>query len=329
MQIVTTSPMFPNQVGASPYNQAFSTQLNYGQMLRELTGWHSALDPEEAGRKINNIYRKFLDRRFWYGTKVRGQFGIPSIQMGGQCSVSMGSTFVQGIGTSWTQSMAGLQFRPNFSQPYQTIVAVNPTTQTLTLDMPYSGPDVIQGGYQIVSAYMTIGGNVKRVKWAVNQLYGRNVAVNVPVDVLNARDVWRTAMGWTTVWATRPPTPDGQYQFEMWPTPYQNQTFAFEAYTQPPNLIDDTDCPVAWIRSDIIVAGAVADVLMFKPRENRFYDSSTALTVAAQKKAEFEEEVLRLEVIDDSLDVQNVSWDYGCEDGGHEADGGFFGQTHE
>jgi hypothetical protein len=326
MPVVFTSPEFKYQVGASPYTKAYSVQTNYGQMLREVCGWNSAIDPEIAGRMVNNWMRKVIDRRSWYATKVRGNAFVPQIQVGGTCTVTNGSNVVQGIGTTWTVSLVGLQFRQTFTQPFQTITAVNPTLQTLTLDTPYPGP-TFTGAYYIVMAYLTFGANVKRFKWATNQLFGWPLDVNVPVEVINARDTWRQEMGWATTFATRPPTPDGQFQVEVWPTPYAAQTFPFEAYTQPPNLIKETDAPQAWIRSDLIVTGATSEALLFKPKMNTFYDVTSAITVANTKKMQFEEDLLQMENADEGLDQQAVSWDYDA-DVNVDGEGSVWSQQH-
>lgn len=314
MPIVFSSPLWPNQQGASPYTQAFSVQLSYGSMLREVTKWNSVLDSEEAGRMVNNRMRQVIDRRSWYATKVRGFANVPNIQTTGTCTVTYNENIVQGIGTNWTPTLVGLQFRQTFTQPFQTITAVNPTLQQLTLDIPYPGPD-FTGAYYIVMAYLTFGANIKRFKWATNQLWGWPLEINLPVEALNARDTWRTEMGWATALFTRPPTPDGQFQVEVWPTPYAAQTFPFEAYTQPPNLVLDTDSPQAWIRSDLIVTGSIADALMYKPKMNTFYDPATALTVAGAKEKQFQNDLLEMENADEGLEQQAVSWDYNAEIG--------------
>ena len=318
---------FANQVGASTTSQAYSVQLNYGGMLREVTSWNPNIDPMVAGRMINNRYRQIVSRRHWYGLKVRGTASTPTLYSIGTATTNYGSTTVSGVGTAWTTSLVGLQFRNGFTNPYQTIVAVDPVNQILTLDTPYPG---VAGtwGYQIVQAYLTFGANVKHLEWAVNQMFGWPIKVNVPVEVINARDTWRQNLGWAKIFATRPPTPDGQYQVEVWPTPYALQSFPFEAYTEPPDMIDDTDAPVAWIRSDVLVTGAIADALLHKPKANPFYDPATALSISGTKKLEFNAEVTAMEDSDEGLQQQAVTWDYGEEDGSV-GQGSAWAQSHD
>jgi hypothetical protein len=306
--------IFSNQVGASTTSKAYSVQLDYGGMLREVTSWNPNVDPMVAGRMINNRYRQIVSRRKWYGLRVRGTATVPTVYSTGSATVTNGSTSVTGVGTAWTTSIVGLQFRNGFTNPYQTIVAVDAVHQVITLDTPFPG---ISGtwGYQIVLAYLTFGANVRHLRWAVNQMFGWPIKVNVPVEEINAKDTWRQNLGWAREFATRPPTPDGQYQVEVWPTPYALQSFPFEADTEPPEMVDDTDAPVAWIRSDLLVTGAIADALLHKPKTNPYYDATSAITIANLKNAEFKEELLALEDADEDLEQQAVSWDYDAAGG--------------
>jgi hypothetical protein len=326
MPVVFSNPAYPGQVGASPLSQAFSVQLNAGQMLREVTNWNSNVDSEVALRFINNRLRQVIDRRTWYGMKVRGIANVPNVTVTGTVTVTYNSTTVVGIGTNWTPSLVGLQFRQSFTQPWQTIVSLNPTNQTLQLDIPYPGP-TFTGAYQILQAYLTFGNNVKSLLWCVNQLFGWPMEVKAPVQVENARDTWREAQGWATTLFTRPPTPDGQYQVEVWPTPYAAQTFPFEAYTQPPNLVLDTDSPQAWIRSDVLVTGAIADALLYRPKQNAYYDPAIAVQVAAGKAAQFQKDLLEMENADEGLEQQAVTWSYE-EDVLFSGEGSVFSQMH-
>lgn len=329
MPVVLTNPTFPFQVGASPTTQSFSTQSNFRQMIGEVTQFNPNLDPEVAGRFLNNRYRKIVDRRSWYGLKVRGVASVPNVIQSGQATVTNGSANVTGTNTGWTTALVGLQFRTAFIYPYQTITAVNAGTQTLTLDTPFQGTTAT-GGYQILQVYITFGANIKRLEWATNNLFGWPMEINVPVKTLNQRDTWRQNLGWARVLATRAPTPDGQFQVECWPSPYAQQDFAFEAWTQPPNMDADTDAPVAWIRSDLLVKGASSDALLHRPKSNPYYSEQAAIEISGRFSQEFEQSLREAEDADESLDQQAVSWDYGDEDGGNgNGYGSAFAQMHE
>ncbi len=327
MPVVLTSPQFPDQVGSSPYSQSFSAQLNFGSMLREVTNWNSNVDPEVAGRMVNNRMRQIIDRRSWYATKVRFVANVPNVITTGTATFTYNSNIVVGVGTNWTPALVGLQIRQTFTQPYQTIVFVNPTAQTLQLDTPYPGPTFGPAAYYVLEVYLSFGANVKRLLWASNALFGWPLDIGQKVQVLEAKDQWRASMGWATGMYTRPPTPDGQFQVEVWPSPYAAQTFPGEAYTQPPNMVLDSDSPQAWIRSDVIVTGAIADALLYRPKQNTYYDPATAVTVAANKERQFQTDLLEMENADEGLEQQAVQWDYNDEVnvGG---DNSLWGQMH-
>jgi hypothetical protein len=329
MPVVFSNPQFPYQVGPNG-SQAFVQQLNFRQMIQEVCLWNADLDPMLAGRFINNAYREVIGKRDWYALKVRGNLSIPTVQtQPGICTVTNGSNIVQGIGTAWASagpnSVVGLQFRSSFSGPWQTIVSVNNALQQLTIDTPY-GLATRTGGFQIQEAYAVLGANITKLAWATNAQQGWPVEVNVPVPVANVWDTWRISLGWTTIFFNRAPTPDGQFQIEMWPTPFQAQVFPFEAYTQPADMVLDQDSPASYIRADLLVTRAVADAKVFSGRGSKYYDP----TVAAGKMAEFKSKLEDMENRDNALDQQDVTWDYGFEDGrvGF-GPGSFYNQTHD
>jgi hypothetical protein len=201
--------------------------------------------------------------------------------------------------------------------------------QTLTLQIPFSGPTAT-GAYQIAVVYLTFGVNIKRFIWATNKFWGWPIRVNqADIQTLNARDTWRVMYGWTTDFITRPPTPDGQFQVEVWPPGYSYQEMPFEAYIQPPDMRLDTDSPVAWIRSDLLVTGGISDALLFRPKQNPYYSEALAIQISAGKRAQFEADVLAAENADEALNQQAVQWDYpGQDDWWGGGVGALWGQMH-
>jgi hypothetical protein len=201
----------------------------------------------------------------------------------------------------------------------------------MQIDFPFAGPTTTSG-YLILQAYFALDNNIKRIRWAVNQMMGWRMIVNaLPAEILNAYDTWRTFLGWSTHFVTRAVTPAGQYQIEIWPSPFQQQVFPFEAYTQPPDMQLDSDSMVAFMRSDIVVIGAIADALMYRPRQNTYYDPQSALTVAAAKEAQFKEYIEQNAQEDNDIDQQDVMWDYGegnesAYPGGY---GSIYAQNHD
>lgn len=325
MAVVYTNPVYPWQVSFGGA-KAPSTQMDYRTMLNEVVSWNPDLDPMTAGRFINNYYRKVIDMRSWYGLKLKGQVSVQAITNGGQAVTVQGSPFVRGIGTTWTTALIGLQFRTSFTLNYQTITNVVAATQTIQLDTPY-GTQGSTGGYQIANCYLDFGANIKRLLWAVNQQQGWPMDVNVPIESVNAWDVWRQSLGWSTVLATRSASPTGSLLMECWPTPMSSQVFPFEAYQQPPDLVLDSDSMVAWIPADLIVKRATVDAIMHPSNKKR---DAFSLSVAQTNMKEFDARCESAQQADNNIDQRDVTWDYGEESGDASAGlGSTWAQSHD
>ncbi len=323
MPIVPGNPQFPQQYGwPNNQTQPYSTQANYGQMIGEVLLWNPDLDPLLAGRIINNQLRKVVDYRNWTGLMVRGQITTPQQVSGGTAGVVNGSNTVTGAGTTWNSTLIGLQFRSGFTNPWQTIVNVNEAAQTLTLDMPY-GSQTSTTGYQIVKAFATLGGNIRYILDAVNQQQGWRMTVNVPQQTINEVDTWRSSVGWSWCLATMPPTPDGQLQYEIYPTPFFLQVFPYLAYIQPPNLMNDLDTPPTFIRTDVLVTMAIADALVWRGKQNKYYDPQ----VSQAKMAQAMQELDKMARNDDGMYQQDVTWEYGTEWGYNTGQASLYNQS--
>ena len=322
MPIVPGNPEFPNQYGWSGNTQPYSTQLNFGQMIGEVLLWCPDTDPLLIGRILNNKYRNVIERRYWYGLMTRGQITTPKVTSNGTAAVVNGSNIVTGINTTWTTNLIGLQYRSGFTNAWQTIVNVDPVAQTLQLDMPY-GAQTQTTGYQIVKAWATMGGNIRYILDATNQQQGWRMQCNVPQQTLNEIDTWRTSVGWSYMFANMPPTPDGQLQIEIYPTPFFLQVFPYLGYIQPPNLVKDSDCPVTFIRADVLVMLAIGDALLFRGKTNKYYDPQ----VSQEKNRQAEMELQKMERNDDAMYQQDSTWDYGLEYGYTTGQGSLYSQS--
>lgn len=330
MPVVISNPNYPYQSGASPFNKAFSVQSDFRTMIGELTQWNPNLDSTNAGRMINNRYRRIIDRRAWYGTRISGIASTPPMTSTGMVTTIQGSPYITGTNTNWDTSLIGQQFRTSMMNEWDTVLSVDPVAQVITLTMPYVPPGTTSTGYQITTVYLTFGNNIKRLVWATNKFWGWPIRIDVAdIQTLNFRDTWRVMYGWTTDFITRSPSPDGQLRMELWPPPYQFQEFPFGGFIQPPEMRLDTDAPVAWIPSDVVVTGALADALLFRPKQNPYYSEGLAIQIAAGKRAQYEADCLAAENADEGLKQQAVQWDYGFEDNWWGPGvGSLYGQMH-
>lgn len=254
---------------------------------------------------LNNAYRRIVDSRLWYGLMVRGQVTVPQVYTTGTATFTLGSQTVQGIGTAWTAAMVGRQIRTGFSTGWYNISAVDATNQVITVDLPW-GNATSTAGYQIVQTWVSLGPNIKLVLDMVNQRQGWRLGVNIPQQAINQWDTWRTTTGWTQMLCNKEPNAAGWPMYELWPAPTFQQTFPFLAYTQPQDMVSDGDFPLTFIRSDIVILGAIKDALLFRGKTSRYYDTQ----VAQAKEREFAMEIGKLTDMDDNQYPKNLQWSY-------------------
>jgi hypothetical protein len=282
-----------------------TAQLNFRQMANELVSWNPDLDPTYAKRLINNSFRRILDHRRWYGCVLSGILSVPSIYTSGTATFTSGSPNVVGVNTAWTAAMVGLQIRVGFSTPTSTITAVTSAT-TLTMDQPWAPVTMTGVGYQIFTRFVSFGANVKLLLYVINQFQGYRCALHIPQAALNAWDAWRATVGFTHTVADYSPSPAGEPLYELYPIPITQQGFPFLAYTQPPDFVNDGDAPPLWIRSDVVVLGAMPDALLFRGKNSKYYDPTTAKF----KQGQFEDALQKMARNDDNSAMRNLAWEF-------------------
>jgi hypothetical protein len=316
----TPNPNIANQPNGAPC----TTQTNLAGMIGEVLLWNPDAPPLLITRWINNHYRSIIESRRWYGCLVRGQIVVPAMVRGGTATGSTGSPIINGNGTSWDASLIGQQFRFGYQGLWRTILNVDTINQALTLDTQFAGPSVTAVGYQIATIWVTMGCNIRDILHAKNQQQGWPLEINVPQQTLDMRDTWRTEIGWVTCLGAKEPTIDGQLQVELYPAPLNQQAIPFFGYIQPNDLQTDNDTPVVFLRTDILVALAIADGLTWRgPKRNPYYDQTTAKLKRDYAEAEIE----KMKNFDDSRWPQDSSWDYGFE-GAYGGQGATWAQNH-
>lgn len=310
--------VLPIQNGQTPFVQ----QMDFGAMIGSVLAWNpdaTAMAPVF----LNDALRKVLDRRTWYGLFTKAQVCVPAAVVGGTATVTNGSNLVRGVGTAWTNSAVGMQFRQGYNAPIYTITAVDTVNQVLTLEMPWGGPS-LSAGYYIVKYYYSFP-NVKYIKTMVNTIMGFKFRLNLTQNFLNARDPWR-AMGGNFSWGIAPMPTDtyGNYVFELYPASWTVQAFPVLMYTQPSNLVKDTDTLPPYIRCDVLIKEAIAQVLVWRgAKNNQFYDPGES----QRKHAEFEAELNHMAQADENLYRTDTIY----KDDGlpyYEPGGGFWNATH-
>jgi len=283
-----------------------TTQSNFRQMIGELLQWNPDMPVQMAQKLINNAYRRVVDSRLWYGLLQKGQVNVPNAYTTGTVAVTNGSAVVTGTGTAWTPAMIGSSFRVGFSTPIYRIAGFQSPTQ-ITLDLIWGGPSQSTVSYMIFQNIVSFGNNIKKLLAVVNQRQGYRMKLHIPQEVLNIYDTWRTTTGWTYLVSNYAPSPvDGSPLFELYPAPTFQQSFPFLASVQPPDMVNDQDFPASWMRTDVIMYGAIAFALVFRGKNSKYYDPATAKGFLSLQH----EEVVKMARNDDNQYPQDLRWEF-------------------
>lgn len=292
--------ILPNQ-GVKPFVQ----QQNFGQMI----GTCSAYNPNSTAQIpewINEQVREVYDKKTWYGLYTDGEIITPQAYSAGTATTTLGSQTVQGINTTWDQTLIGRQFRQGLTSPPYTITNVDPFAQTLTLALPFGAPfppniTTMTSGYYIVQMYYNLGQNIKYIKQMINFQMGFKLWLNLTQDYLDNRDAWRITTNFPWGVAPRPADPNGNYIVELWPAAWTQQVLPWRAYIQPGNLVLDTDSLPPYIRCDVINKAVIARALRYKPKQNPGYDAQTAVAVAADFDNKYQAALIDMANADENL----------------------------
>ena len=282
----------------------YANQANFGQVIGRVNGYNTNMSPDVAANLINNVVRRIYDRRLWYGLMTKGQIIAPGYYATGTVTLSLGSTTLTGNGTVFTPSLVGQQLRVGFTNPIYTIISYQSPTQ-LTLELPWGSPSVSSTGYFITQYYYSIP-NIKYFYAVKNLQLMYRMWANQAVGLIETWDPSRLQYMFPRVLATMPPDASGNYQFELWPAPNVPQAFPYLAYVQPPNLVDDADNLPAFVRSDVVELGAIAEALLYRPKDNPNYSESSALQMADTFTKRFEFELFNASQADENLFRQDI-----------------------
>ena len=305
MQTPAPGIPYPSSTQVQQVSNPTSAQLTFRQMTSEVLQWNPDVPAWLAQRWIQNLYRKILDSRNWYGMQTRGVCNVAPVYTTGSVAVQNGSALVTGTGTSWDTTMQGRSFRVGFTNPQILIQKVIDPFH-LVLELPWGGQSNANYSYQIFQNIVSLGANVKRIYQMANQSQGFLLRTDIPQPAINEHDVWRTWVGYTQIAASFTSSSTGEPLWELYPCPLYQQSFPFIAITQPPDLKLDSDTPVTMLRSDILVTGALSNAFLYGGPKSKYFSPDTAQV----KKQEFMADMGMMERNDNNLWQQDLTWDY-------------------
>lgn len=288
--------VIPQQVQPAPDGTYYQNQGNVGYLIGMIQAWNSDLSQPKILTIINGTLRKIYDRKTWFSLFLKGQLISPQATTAGQVQTTLYSDIVTGIGTTWTDSLIGQQFRIGYNNPIYSIIDV-PDSTHLQLELQWGSPSVTSG-YFIVQNYFNLGPNIKYLKTMVNVQLGYKFSLHATQDTLNTIDPWRQNQNFPYISAGMPFDQQGNYLQELYPASWIQQAFPFMAYVQPPNVSGDNDNLPPGMRLDIVAKDGIAEALVIGgPKNNRFYDAAES----GRKRAEFERELLSMADADENL----------------------------
>lgn len=213
-----------------------------------------------AEQFIRDRYRRILERRDWSGMRREAEFQLNDSKNAGTVAFTRGTDQITGTATSFDANDVGRQFKAGSGSPVYSIVDVDVPGQILTLDRTIGVNSNATAGYFIMDAYVTPPEDFLQFVVVSDPLQGFRLRHWVTSSELMTMDPQRTFMGQPYVLADRMFSDGGQPQFEAWPYSTTARTLYYIYLIRPPDLILADDIPLWPIRSDAIVAGALADV---------------------------------------------------------------------
>lgn len=130
---------------------------------------------------------------------------------------------------------------------------------TMQVSQPWGGADVVNGGYYIYKAYVTISPTARRIKFAWDPVAGQLIGVDKTVQWIQLFDPQRSSSGNPKEICQAHPGPGGIARWEVWPARVAAYMFPVMYIDGWPRLVQDTDIAPPFLNPEIFIAGASAD----------------------------------------------------------------------
>jgi hypothetical protein len=258
---------------------------------------------------MNSRYSTLLEATDWIGLKAHAMIQtLAAYQSGADTvTVTVGSSAVTGVGTTWTTTAAtGLQFYVPGDTAVYTIEIFSDTF--LSLGRPYEGQSGIPIGTQYSASPYVLMQNIYPLpddcRSVVTVMDPRTSLPLTPFtkDALDACAGMRATIGYPASWAEYDDTPEPSQQYpiaqpvvhqiEFFPPPQDALGFSLE-YLRAANSFDGQTLnatPLPFISPTAILAGVRADVALFQEK----------LTQALGYEKQFQAELSKLLLVEHS-----------------------------
>jgi hypothetical protein len=278
---------------------------------------------------VNERYRELINRA--YSTQLRhwGSVFVPAPLTSGTVAVTNGSTTVTGTNTAFSASQVGWFFR--VAQVWYAVVAVNATTQTLTLNTAYSEQSNSAATYQLVQRYIPIpqSGNARHIENLVHPRLRRKLRykTNAQMELQHPGRLLVGAYPWCWTEAPRfveeiniTPNGNNQKMVEVYPPSSQAETYSY-SYWSIPSALALTDTLPPEVDAYVLREGVLVDVYRFNAekaaRANQIERAAYYQNVASRQRTIWEAKIQEALVANAAArnlgTVEFDMWEYATE----------------
>jgi hypothetical protein len=258
----------------------------FEQLYKRILLWAPECPVPIAQECVNTAYSRALAAHSWTGLRGESAFSIPAPYTTGTVTVTLDSSSVVGVGTTFTSAMTGRQLIVNGSAPFYTVTFVDATH--LTLDRNYSGTSETTT-FEISLVYLTPQSDFLHFISVMDVANNWKLHTGFTQEQVDSWDTMRSSSG--TPWILIPTTYDssGRPRYEVWPRATGAREYLYRYIKKPALLSANSDRPIFPIRGDILREGALAEFSKWpgtSKLKNIFYDvGQFALHTAEFEKA--------------------------------------------
>lgn len=216
------------------------------------------------------------------------------------------------MGTAFTSALIGRQLYIAGAGPYYTISAVADPLN-LTLERAFGGETQANIAYEICLVYVVPPADFLYFKTIKDPVNNWRIRSNYSQEWLDRIDARRSTTGNAWVFVDYRQNSSGIPRYEVWPRVTSQRLYPFLYLRRPSDMALDGDTPMAPLRGDEILRGALADLAKWPGTESR-RNPLFNLQLAAQYEKEFQELVSRIQRVDQETYLSdligpNDSWD--------------------
>ncbi len=267
-----------------------ATEPTFQELFREVRLYAPDLSMPLAQEFVRFSYVRAAKATQWSQLIGFDSFALPIVygsrtSPGHKVSITNGSVTATGVGTAFTADMVGRQIVfDDQGVPWYDIVAVDVPLQTLTLDRPYRGPDIVADDFEINQVYATCPVDFDYFHSVVDTVREWRIYHDVQQYMLDNWDPRRRKTAGDP-WVLSPAGPQpsalttpgvARHRYEVWPragNQVRRLTFKYEKIV--PGLDTASSRPFWPLTREAIIEGALARLSMYKgtaDSPNPYYD---------------------------------------------------------